>query len=40
MKRRDIPFQRHWLYYLVLKYAVIVIAVAITFYTVYRIYSG
>ncbi len=24
MKRQDVPFQRHWLYYLVLKYAVIV----------------
>ncbi len=40
MKRRDIPFQRHWLYYLVLKYAVIVIAVAVTLFTVFRLYSG
>jgi hypothetical protein len=39
MKRDDMPFQRHWLYYFVLKYAVIA-AVAITFYTVYRLYSG
>ena len=23
MKRDDLPFQRHWLYYVVLKYAVI-----------------
>ena len=30
MKRRDMPFQRHWLYYLVLKYAVIAFAVAVT----------
>jgi hypothetical protein len=40
MKRRDIPFQRHWLYYLILKYAVIAIAVIFTFYTVYWLYSG
>jgi hypothetical protein len=40
MKRDDMPFQRHWLYYFVLKYAVIAVAVVITFYTVYRLYSG
>jgi hypothetical protein len=40
MRRRDIPFQRHWLYYLVLKYAVIVVAVAVSLYTVYRLYRG
>jgi hypothetical protein len=40
MKRTDTPFPRHWLYYLVLKYAVIAVAVAITFYTVYRLYLG
>jgi len=40
MKRRDIPFQRHWLYYLVLKYAMIGIAVAVTLYTLFRLYSG
>jgi hypothetical protein len=40
MKRNDVPFQRHWLYYLVLKYAVIVVAVVVTFYTVYRLYRG
>ena len=40
MKRDDMPFQRHWLYYFVLKYAVIAVSVAITFYTVYRLYSG
>ncbi len=40
MKRRDIPFQRHWLYYIVVKYAVIAVAVAVTLYTVYRLYSG
>jgi hypothetical protein len=40
MKRKDVPFQRHWFYYLVLKYAVIALAVVVTFYTVYRLYSG
>jgi hypothetical protein len=40
MKRRDIPFQRHWLYYLILKYVVIAFAVVITLYTVYRLYLG
>jgi hypothetical protein len=40
MKRSDIPFQRHRLYYLVLKYAVIAAAVFVTLYTAYRLYSG
>jgi hypothetical protein len=40
MKRPDTPFPRHWLYYLMLKYAVIAVAVAITFYTAYRLYRG
>jgi hypothetical protein len=40
MKRRDVPFQRHWLHYLILKYAVIAVAVAVTFYTALRLYSG
>jgi hypothetical protein len=40
MKRPDTPFPRHWLYYLILKYAVLVVAVVITFYTVYRLYRG
>jgi len=38
MKRPDTPFPRHWLYYLILKYAVIAAAVAMSFYTVYRLY--
>jgi hypothetical protein len=37
MKRDDLPFQRHVIYYLVLKYAVIAVAVAVTLYTVYRL---
>ena len=40
MKRRDVPFQRHWLYYLVLKYAVIALAVGVTLFTAYRLYIG
>jgi hypothetical protein len=40
MKRDDLPFQRHWIYYLVLKYAVIAAAVVVTLYTAYRLYSS
>jgi hypothetical protein len=40
MKRDDLPFQRHWLYYVILKYAVIAAAVVVALYTVYRFYSG
>ena len=40
MKRTDSPFPRHWLYYLTLKYAVIAGAVAISLYTLYRLYRG
>ena len=40
MKRSDSPFQRHWLYYLTLKYAVIAAAVAVSLYALYRLYRG
>ena len=40
MKRTDSPFQRHWLYYLILKYTVIAAAVVVALYTVYRLYRG
>ena len=40
MKREDSPFQRHWLYYLILKYAVIAGAVIVTLVTAYRLYHG
>jgi hypothetical protein len=40
MKRDDLPFQRHWLYYVVLKYGVIAAAVVVALYTVYRLTSG
>ena len=40
MKRADSPFQRHWLYYLILKYGVIAVAAVVALYTVYRLYHG
>jgi hypothetical protein len=40
MKRDDLPFQRHWIYYVILKYAVIAAAVVVALYTVYRLTSG
>ena len=40
MKRADSPFQRHWLYYLILKYAVIAGAAIVALYAVYRLYSS
>ncbi len=40
MKREDLPFQRHWLYYVTLKYAVIAAAVIVSLYVLYRLYSG
>jgi hypothetical protein len=36
----ETPFPRHWLYYLILKYAVIAAAVIITLFTAYRLYHG
>jgi hypothetical protein len=40
MKREDSPFQRHWLYYLILKYGVIAAAAAVALYTAYHLYHG
>ena len=40
MKRPDTPFPQHWLYYLILKYAVLAGAIFVTFYTVYRLHRG
>jgi hypothetical protein len=40
MKRADSPFPRHWLYYVVLKYAVIAAAAAVSLYIVYRLTQG
>jgi uncharacterized membrane protein len=36
----ETPFPRHWLYYLILKYAVIAAAIVVSLYTVYRLYRG
>ena len=38
MSGPETPFPRHWLYYLILKYMVIGAAVAVTLYTLYRLY--
>ena len=40
MKRPETPFPRHWLYYLILKYAVIAAAILVSLYTIYRLYRG
>ena len=40
MKRPETPFPRHWLYYLILKYAVIAAAIVLSLYTIYRLYRG
>jgi hypothetical protein len=37
MTKPDTPFPRHWLYYIVLKYAVIAAAVLLAFYVAYRL---
>lgn len=37
MKRPDTPFPRHWLYYIVLKYGVIIAAVLLALYVAYTI---
>ena len=40
MKRPETPFPRHWLYDLILKYAVIAAAIVVSLYTIYRLYRG
>ncbi len=35
MDKPDTPFPRHWLYYIVLKYGVMVAAIVIVFYVFY-----
>ena len=37
MEKPETPFPRHWLYYIVLKYAVIALAVVIALYVVSRL---
>ena len=36
MKKPETPFPRHWLYYIVLKYAVLAAAVVLALYLVIR----
>ena len=37
MTRPDTPFPKHWLYYIVLNYAVIAAAVVIALYVAYQV---
>jgi hypothetical protein len=37
MDKPETPFPRHWLYYIVLKYGVMIAAVVIALYVVYRL---
>jgi hypothetical protein len=37
MSKPETPFPRHWLYYIILKWGVIALAVLVTFYTVFRL---
>jgi hypothetical protein len=37
MTKPDTPFPRHWLYYIALKYAVIVAAALLALYVAYRV---
>jgi len=37
MTKPDTPFPKHWLYYIVLKYAVIALAAVIALYVVSRL---
>jgi hypothetical protein len=36
MTKPDTPFPRHWLYYIALKYGVLVAAILLAIYVVYR----
>ena len=40
MTKPDTPFPRHWLYYIVLKYAVIAAGVALAIYVAYKLTGG
>ncbi len=37
MDKPDTPFPRHWLYYIILKYGVLIGAVLLALYAVYRL---
>jgi hypothetical protein len=36
MEKPETPFPRHWLYYMVLKFGVLIAALLIAFYIAYR----
>jgi hypothetical protein len=36
MKKPDTPFPRHWLYYIVLKYGVLIAAALLALFVAYR----
>jgi hypothetical protein len=36
MEKPETPFPRHWLYYIVLKYGVLIAAVVLALYVAYR----
>ena len=38
MEKPETPFPRHWLYYIVLKYAVLIGAVLVALYVFYTLY--
>jgi hypothetical protein len=38
MKEPETPFPKHWLYYIILKWTVIVLALLITLYTLFRLF--
>jgi hypothetical protein len=37
MDKPETPFPRHWLYYIVLKYGVMIAAVVLALYVIYRL---
>jgi len=40
MTKPDTPFPRHWLYYIVLKYVVIALALVAALYVAWRMFGG
>ena len=40
MTKPDTPFPKHWLYYIVLKYAVIGAAILLALYVAYRLFGA
>jgi hypothetical protein len=40
MTKPDTPFPRHWLYYIVLKYGIILAAVLLALYVGWRVFGG